>query len=33
MEKGYEWFVSNLVKVNPDKFQLIILGNTGLHTL
>ena len=29
----YEWFVYNSMKANPDKFQFIILGNTGSHTL
>ena len=33
MENVYEWFVYNSMKANPDKFQFIILGNTGLHTL
>ena len=33
MENVYEWFVYNSVKANPDKFQFIILGNTGSHTL
>ena len=33
MENIYEQFVYNSMKVNLDKFQLIILGNTGLHTL
>ena len=29
----YEWFSYNSMKANPDKFQFIILGNKGLHTL
>ena len=33
MENVYEWFVSNSMKANPDKFQFIILGNIGPHTL
>ena len=33
MENVYERFVYNSMKANPDKFQFIILGNTGLHTL
>ena len=33
MENVYERFVYNLMKANPDKFQFIILGNTGSHTL
>ena len=33
MENIYEWFVYNSMKPNPDKFQFIILGNTGSHTL
>ena len=33
MENVYEWFVYNSLKVNPDKFQFIILGNTDSHTL
>ena len=33
MENIYEWFVYNLMKVDPDKFQFIILGNTASHTL
>ena len=33
MENVYEWFVYNSIKANPDKFQFIILGNTGSHTL
>ena len=33
MENVYEWFVYNSMKANPDKFQFIILGNTGSHTL
>ena len=33
MENVYEWFVYNSMKVNPDKFQFIILGNTGSHIL
>ena len=28
----YEWFVYNSLKANPEKFQFIILGNTGSHT-
>ena len=27
----YEWFEENSVKVNPDKFQFIILGNIGSY--
>ena len=33
MENVYEWFVYNSMKANPDKFQFIILENTGSHTL
>ena len=33
MENVYEWFVCKSTKANPDKFQFIILGNTGSHTL
>ena len=33
VENVYEWFVYNSMKANPDKFQFIILGNTGSHTL
>ena len=33
MENVYEWFMYNSMKANPDKFQFIILGNTGSHTL
>ena len=33
MENVYEWFVYNSMEANPDKFQFIILGNTGSHTL
>ena len=33
MENVYEWFVYNSLKVNPNKFQFIILGNTGQHIL
>ena len=33
MENVYEWFVYNSMKANLDKFQFIILGNTGSHTL
>ena len=33
MENIYEWFVYDSIKVNPDKFQFIIPGNTGSHTL
>ena len=29
MENKCEWFVYNSMKANPDKFQFIILGNTG----
>ena len=29
----YEWFAYNSIKVNPDKFQFIILGNTNSYTL
>ena len=28
----YEWFVYNSMKVYPENFQFIILGNAGLHT-
>ena len=33
VENVYEWFVHNSMKANPDKFQFIIQGNTGSHTL
>ena len=33
MENVYDWFVYNSMKARPDKFQFIILGNTGSHTL
>ena len=33
MENICEWFSYNSMKANPDKFQIIILGNTGSHTL
>ena len=33
MKNVYEWFVYNLIKANPDKFQFIILGNKDSHTL
>ena len=33
VENVYEWFVHNSMKANPDKFQFIIRGNTGSHTL
>ena len=33
MQNVYEWFVYNSMKANPDKFQFIILGNTGSRTL
>ena len=33
MENIHEWFVHNSMKSNPDKFQFIILGNKGWHTL
>ena len=29
----YEWFVYNSMKVHPENFHFIILGNAGLHTL
>ena len=29
----YEWFVYNSMKAHPERFQFIILGNAGLHTL
>ena len=32
-ENVYEWFVHNSMKVNPEKFQFIILGNISSHTL
>ena len=28
----YKWFVYNSLKANSEKFQFIILGNTGSHT-
>ena len=33
MQNLYEWFVYDSMKANSDKFQFIILGNTGSHTL
>ena len=33
IQNAYEWFVYNSMKVNLDKFQFIILGNTGSHAL
>ena len=33
MQNVYEWFVYNSMKANPDKFQFIILWNTGSRTL
>ena len=33
MENVFEWFVYNSMKANSDKFQFIILGSTGSHTL
>ena len=33
MQNVYEWFVYNSMKANPDKFQFLILGNTGSRTL
>ena len=33
MQNVNEWFVCNSIKANPDKFQFIILRNTGSHTL
>ena len=33
MENVYECFVCSSMKANPGKFQFIILGNTGSHTL
>ena len=33
MDNEYEWFVYNSMKASLDKFQFIILGNTGSHTL
>ena len=33
MQNVYEWFVYNSVKANTNKFQLIILGNTGSQRL
>ena len=33
MENVYEWCVYNSTKANSDKFEFIILGNTGSHTL
>ena len=33
MKNAYEWFVCNSMKVNLDKFQFVILGNTGSHKL
>ena len=29
----HEWFVYSSIKVSPDKFQFIILGNTDSQTL
>ena len=33
MENVYEWSVYNSMKADPDKFQFIILGKPGSHTL
>ena len=33
MENVYEWCVYNSTKANSDRFQFIILGNTGSYTL
>ena len=33
MDKIHECFVYKLIKANADKFQFIILGNTGSHVL
>ena len=33
MENVCQWFVYDSIKANPDKFQFIIPGNTGSHTL
>ena len=33
IENVYEWFVYNSMKENPDKFQFIILRNTGSRAL
>ena len=33
MQNVYEGFVYNWTKANPDKFQFIILGSRGSHTL
>ena len=33
IQDGKRIFVCNLMKANPDKFQFIILGNTGSHAL
>ena len=33
MQNVYEWFVYSSMKINSDKFQFIILGNTCSHTL
>ena len=33
MQNVNEWFVCNSIKANPNKFQFIILRNTGSHTL
>ena len=33
IQNAYEWFVYNSMKANLDKFQFIILGNTGSHAL
>ena len=33
MQNVYEWFVCNSLKANPDKFQVIILGNKGSRIL
>ena len=33
MQNVYEWFVYNAMKASPNKFQFIILGNTGSRIL
>ena len=33
IQDGKRIFVCNLMKANQDKFQFIILGNTGSHAL
>ena len=33
MQNIYEWFVYNSMMENPVKFQFIVLGSTGSHTL